>query len=111
MNLIIRPVRESDAPAITEIRRQPTVSEYNNTIPSDRGESDRRNLTNLGPDDHVLVAEEGGAVVGFALLSVFRNRQRHVGNLSLNVHDAHQNRGSAGASSPPSSNSPTTTSG
>lgn len=93
MNVNIRPVREIDAPALTEIRRQPTVTEFNNTLPSDRGERERQNLASLGPDDHLLVAELDGRVVGFALMTVHRGRQRHVGNLSLNVHHAYQNRG------------------
>lgn len=89
----IRPAKPEDAAAVTEIRRQPTVLEYNNLLPTDRGERDRDWLAKLGADNHVLVAEVDGRVVGFAKMDVFGGRQRHVGTVSLNVHDDFQARG------------------
>lgn len=91
--ILIRPVRPDDAAAVTEIRRQATVREFNNTLPSDRGERDREALASLGPENHVLVAEVNGRAVGFARLDVSGGRQRHVGTLSVNVHDDYQGQG------------------
>lgn len=93
MEIKIRPFRPEDAAGFTEIRRQPTVMEYNNLLPSERGERDRDGLAKLGPDNHVLVAEADGHVVGFARMDVFGGRQRHVGTVNVNVHDGYQGRG------------------
>ncbi|MHB9145134.1 MAG: GNAT family N-acetyltransferase [Symbiobacteriia bacterium] len=93
MEVLIRPVRPEDAGAFAEIRRQPTVMEYNNLLPSERGERDRDELAKLGADHHVFVAEADGQVVGFARMVVFGGRQRHVGTVNVNVHDAYQGQG------------------
>lgn len=92
-DFIIRPGKPEDADAFTEIRHQPTVLEFNNLLPSERGERDRDGLAKLGPDNHLFVAEVEGQVVGFARMDVFRGRQRHVGNVTINVHDRFQGRG------------------
>lgn len=91
--ILIRPARLEDAAGLTEIRRQAAVMEFNNLLPSLRDGRDREWLAQLGPDDHVLVAEDDGRVVGFARLDVLGGRQRHVGTVSINVHDAWQGRG------------------
>ena len=90
---LIRPVRAEDAEAVHEIRRQPSVVEFTLAVPSERVADNRRFLEALGPDDHVLVAEVGGRVVGIAGLHVKRGRERHCAWLGMSVHDQFQGRG------------------
>jgi putative acetyltransferase len=90
---LIRPVRAEDVEAVHELRRQPTVVEYTLALPSERIEDNRRYLEGLGPDDHVLVAEVDGRVVGMAGLHVKRGKLRHSGEIGMMVHDAYQGRG------------------
>jgi putative acetyltransferase len=91
--LTLRPARLEDAEAFAAIRRQPSVLEYNNLLPSERGERDREGLAHLGPENHVLVAEVDGRVAGFGRLDLWGGRQRHVGTVSLNVDEAFQGQG------------------
>ena len=91
--VVIRPVRSEDAEAVHEIRRQPSVVEFTLAVPSERIADNRRFLDALGPDDHMLVAELGGRVVGIAGLHVKRGRERHCGWLGMSIHDQFQGRG------------------
>ncbi|MGE5509005.1 MAG: N-acetyltransferase family protein [Chitinophagales bacterium] len=92
-DVVVRPVRPSDAEAFTEIRLLPSVLETMCSMPSERAADRRKTLENLGANEHVLVAEVDGKVVGVASLSVLGGRRRHVGDLSLAVHEEYQGRG------------------
>lgn len=91
--IVVRPIRPSDAEAFTEIRLLPSVLETMCSMPSERSTDRRRALENLGPNDHILVAETDGKVIGVASLQVLGGRRRHVGDLSIAVHEEYQGRG------------------
>ena len=91
--IVVRPVRAEDVEAAHEIRRQPSVIEFTLAIPSERIEDSRHFLEGLGPDDHLLVAEVDGRVVGIAGLHVKRGKLRHSGGVGIAVHDQFQGRG------------------
>jgi len=92
-DVIIRPVRVEDAEAIWRIARQEGVLETILALPSDRLERRRQQLSELGPDEHYLVAETDGEVVGLAGLVVGHGRLRHGGHLFVYVDQQHQARG------------------
>ncbi len=91
--VVVRPVRVEDAEAIHELRRLPGVMDGTTSLPSERLAERRRFIEGFGPDDHVLVAEVEGRVVGVAGLHVGRGRRRHVGEIGMMVHDRYQRRG------------------
>jgi len=92
-SIVIRPVSLGDVEEINEIRRQPGVMEFTMGMPSERVEDNRKFIERLGPDDHLLVAELDGRVVGIAGLNVMCGRRRHTASLGIAVHDAFQGRG------------------
>lgn len=96
LDVVIRPVGEEDAPAIHAIRCQPSVVRFTTALPSRRVEDTRAFLRSFGADDHVLVAEVQGQVVGMAGLHVREGKQRHSATVGMMVHDAHQGRGIGG---------------
>jgi putative acetyltransferase len=89
----IRPVRPEDAEAINELRRQRSVMDYTMSLPSESLAVNQRFLENLGPDDHVLVAERDGRVVGMGGLHVEGGKRRHVGGVGVAVREEFQNQG------------------
>ena len=89
----IRPVRVEDSEAIWEIARQQGVFETIDRLPSDRLAQRAKRLAELGPDEHWLVAEADGAVVGLAGLEVGTGRLRHCGYVFLFVAREHQGQG------------------
>jgi L-phenylalanine/L-methionine N-acetyltransferase len=89
----IRPVRLEDVEAINLLRRQPSVADYTAAFPSERIESNREFVEALSPDDHLMVAELDGQVVGMAGLHVKSGKQRHSAVLGIMVHDQLQDRG------------------
>lgn len=89
----IRPVRLADLDAIHELRHQPSVLDFTLALSSERLEDNRRFLEHLGPDDHLLVAEADGRVVGTAGLHVKQGKLRHSGVIGMMVHDRYQGRG------------------
>ena len=91
--LSIRPVRSDDAEALHRIRRLPWVVRYTMGLPSVRIDDVRRRIEGYGRDDHVLVAELDGAVVGMAGLHVGASKRRHVGDVGIFVADDHQGHG------------------
>lgn len=91
-DVTIRPVRVEDAEAIWRIAREAGVIENILALPSDRLEQRRTQLSELGPDEHYIVAEVGGAVAGVAGLQVGRGRLRHSGHLFVYVARGHQAR-------------------
>ncbi len=89
----IRPVRPDDAEALHRIRRQPSVARYTMGLPSMRLDAMRKRIDSYGPDEHILVAELDGEVVGMAGLHVGAIKLRHVGSIGIMVADEHQGRG------------------
>lgn len=63
MNLLIRPVRLSDAQDINEMRRQKEVRAHTLALPTETIEFTEGFLRSMGGDDHILVSESGGKVV------------------------------------------------
>src|SRR3712207_5244745 len=90
---IIRPVRIEDVDDINDLRRQPGVMDYTMSLPSERIPTNRAFIEALGRDDHLMVAEVDGRVVGMAGLHVAAGKRRHVAGLGISVHDDFQGRG------------------
>ena len=91
--VMIRPIREDDAPAVWEIARQQGVIETILALPSERLEQRAERLRRLTSDDHWFVAEVAGAVVGAAGLHVGAGRLRHSGHIFLFVAREFQGQG------------------
>lgn len=89
----LRPVRPEDAEALNALRRSPRVLEFTTSLPSERVSLTRQALERLSVDDHVLVAEVDGCVVGIAGLHVQPRKRRHVGVVGIGVRDDFQGRG------------------
>jgi putative acetyltransferase len=90
MDLVIRPVRAEDSGALYEIRRQPEVQKFTTAMPTERPIDF---IGRLGPDDHILVAELDGRVIGVAGLHGKTGKFRHAAGVGLAVHDAFAGRG------------------
>ena len=78
-DLIIRPVLLQDAEALWTIARQEGVIETTMALPSLRLEQRMKSLSELGENDHCMVAERAGKVAGVAGLTVGTGRVRHTG--------------------------------
>lgn len=89
----LRPVRTEDAEALNELRRSPRVMEFTLSLPSERISFNRQFLERLGVNDHILVADVEGYVVGMAGLQVQAGKRRHVGTVVMAVRDDLQGRG------------------
>src|SRR5438874_13232680 len=76
-DLIIRPVLLQDAEALWTIARQEGVIETTMALPSLRLEQRMKSLSELGENDHCMVAERAGKVAGVAGLTVGTGRIRH----------------------------------
>ncbi len=92
-DLKIRPVRPEDAEALNEVRRQPRVMEFTLAMPSETITFNRKFIEDLGPDDHAMVAEVAGRLVGAASLHVKHGKLRHSAELGIIVHDEFQGQG------------------
>src|SRR5919197_1174122 len=89
----IRPARLEDAEAINAIRRLPSSVEFTYALPDEPLEVTRRFLASSGPDEHRLVAELDGRVVGLSGLHRGTGKRRHSAAIGLGVHDEFQGRG------------------
>ena len=89
-HFVIRAVRPDDIAAIADLRRQPQVMRYTPAMPSDRPVD---YFARWGKDDHVLVAELDGRVVGYGNISVRDGKRRHSAWLGIAVHDEFAGRG------------------
>ncbi len=89
-HFVIRAIRPDDNAALMDIRRQKQVMRFTPAMPSER-------VTDFygrwGKDDHVLVAELDGRVVGYAGLHVRDAKRRHSAWLGIAVHDEFAGRG------------------
>src|SRR5262249_11924131 len=88
--VIVRAIRPDDSAAISELRHQPQVMRYTPAMPSERL---RDFYAPLGPNDHVMVGEVDGRVVGYAGLHVRDGKRRHSGWFGIAVHDDFAGRG------------------
>ena len=89
-DILIRPVRVEDAHALWVIARQEGVIETTLALPSLRLEQRAKSLQHLDENDHYMVAEKAGQVVGIAGLTVGTGRRRHSGEVFLYVATEHQ---------------------
>jgi len=92
-DLVIRPVCLQDAHALWIIARQQGVIETTLALPSLRLEQRMKSLSDLSEDDHYMVAEKAGQVVGVAGLTVGTGRLRHSGHLFVYVAAENQGQG------------------
>ncbi len=92
-DLLIRPIRLEDAPALWVIARQQGVIETTLALPSLRLEQREKSLQHLDENDHYMVAEKAGQVVGIAGLTVGTGRRRHSADVFLYVAVEHQGQG------------------
>jgi phosphinothricin acetyltransferase len=78
-DVVIRPSRDSDVPAITGIYRQNVIEGTGSfeVIPPDEGQIARRRDDILRRGCPWLVAEVGGVVVGYAYAGPFRAREAY----------------------------------
>jgi L-phenylalanine/L-methionine N-acetyltransferase len=90
MNPVIRAIAAEDAAAIYELRKQPLVRRFTPAMPSDRFVD---YTSKWGANDHVLVAEIDGRVIGYAGLHVREGKRRHSAWLGIAVHDEFAGRG------------------
>ena len=94
MNPVIRAIAAEDAASIYELRKQPQVRRYTPAMPSDRFVD---YYAKWGPNDHVLVAEIDGRVIGYAGLHLRDGKRRHSAWLGIAVHDEFAGRGAGQA--------------
>ena len=92
-DIVIRPVGLQDAAALWAIARQEGVIETTMALPSLRLEQRVKSLTDLSEDDHYMIAEKAGEVVGLAGLTVGKGRVRHSGHIFVYVAAANQGQG------------------
>ncbi len=92
-DLIIRPILLQDAEALWKIARQEGVIETTMALPSLRLEQRMKSISALGENDHFMVAERAGEVVGIAGLKVGSGRTRHSGSLFIYVARQQQGQG------------------
>lgn len=90
-DVMIRPIRIDDWEAVGEIRLQPQVMEFTTAMPSER--RGRAFIEALTPNDHVMVAQLDGRVIGLAGLHIGGAKRRHVATIGIAVHDAYAGRG------------------
>ena len=92
-DLIIRPILLQDAEALWMIARQEGVIETTMALPSLRLEQRMKSISALSENDHYMVAERAGEVVGIAGLTVGTGRTRHSGSLFVYVARQQQGQG------------------
>jgi putative acetyltransferase len=93
--IIIRPLRSSDTDDIHELMHMPNVLWGTTLLPSITLEEWRHTIEKWIHDKcmHIFVAELQGKVVGMISLHIGEGRNRHVGNLTMAVHDKYQGQG------------------
>jgi L-phenylalanine/L-methionine N-acetyltransferase len=92
-DIVIRPILLQDAEALWKIARQAGVIETTMALPSLRLEQRIKSISALGENDHYMVAERSGQVVGVAGLTVGTGRKRHSGHLFVYVAREQQGQG------------------
>ena len=92
-DVIIRSILLQDAEALWKIARQEGVIETTMALPSLRLEQRLKSIGELSENDHYMVAERAGEVVGVAGLTVGTGRTRHSGSLFIYVARQQQGQG------------------
>ncbi|HII01901.1 TPA: GNAT family N-acetyltransferase [Methanosarcinaceae archaeon] len=94
MDLIIRPVNLSDAGDINDMRRQEGIRDKTLALATETLAFTEAFIRNFGTDDHVLVAEKDGKVVGMIGIHLLKSaRQRHTAALGMMVRAEFQGQG------------------
>lgn len=94
MNLLIRPVRLSDAEDINEMRRQKDVRANTLSLITETIDFTEGFLKGMGGDDHMLIAEIEGKVVGMVGIHLLKSaRQKHSAFLGIMVRTEYQKQG------------------
>jgi L-phenylalanine/L-methionine N-acetyltransferase len=93
--IVVRRAQLADADAIHATFLGPKAIAGTLQIPYPSLDAWRKRLAEIPPDDYMLVAAVGGAVVGnCGLHNASKSpRRRHVGNIGLAVRDDHHGRG------------------
>jgi putative acetyltransferase len=92
--MIVRAIRAEDAADLNRMRTTDGVRENILGIKSERVSDSEAFIRALTPNDHLLVAEVDGGVVGCVGLSVPPGaRVRHTGSVGIMVHVDYQGRG------------------
>jgi putative acetyltransferase len=91
--LEIRPIGPDDVEAVWRISLQPGVIEATMALPSMRRAQRERRVEEMGDDQHTLVAERHGEVVGWGGLHVGPGRRRHTAEIGIGIAAAHQGKG------------------
>jgi len=94
VDIIIRPVKISDAADINEIRRQDGVRENTLGLISETVMKSENFIKNLDENTHMLVAEVKDKVVGVVGLNIMRNpRMKHSASIGIFVRQEFQGNG------------------
>lgn len=97
-NLVVRSMEPADFEAVARLFQQRSVYMGTLRTPYDSVAATIRHLETIDPHRHSLVAEIQGVIVGQASFFIrHRERQRHVAELGMMVHEKHQGRGVGGA--------------
>ena len=93
--ITIRPLRLTDANDIHELMHMPNVLWGTTRLPSTTAEEWRLTSEQWIHDErmHVFVADIQDKVVGMVRVRVGQGRTKHIGDLSMAVHDKHQGQG------------------
>jgi putative acetyltransferase len=93
-SFIVRAVKLEDAEYLNLMRTMSGVQENILGMPSERVADSEAFVRNLTSNDHMLVAEKGGRVIGCVGLHVSSVlRTRHTASLGIMVHKDHQGQG------------------
>ncbi len=91
--LTIRAAQPSDAPALAAIRNLPKVRHGTLALPFSRLADTEAYLAKLGPNTHLLVAEQNGIITGSASLDRHAGRRAHAGVIGIMVGDPYHGQG------------------
>ena len=92
--MLIRPIKIEDAADMNRMRIMYGVMENILGMASERVSDTEAFIRALSPNDHLLVAEVNGIVVGCAGLNVSsKPRTRHTANFGIMVHADYQKQG------------------
>ena len=90
----IRPASTNDSEYIARIRRQNGVREGVLALTSERTEVTEKFISSLGNSDRAYVAEEGGEIIGLAVMLLSRTINRsHCASIAIMVSSDFQNSG------------------
>lgn len=94
MKTHIRPVSQADAASLHAIRTMSGVRENVYGLPSQRVADSEAFIASLGKNDHLMIAEMNGIVIGCAGLHVNSNpRLTPSAHLGIMVHTGYQGKG------------------